>query len=118
MPILAFHGTADQTNPYDGGGRPYWGTGVEDAVSGWAGHNRCAQRGERALGSSVLEIRYGGGGCGAEVVLVRIDGFGHSWPDRIGAALTGSSEPNGETTADQALWGFFQRYPLPASPAR
>jgi polyhydroxybutyrate depolymerase len=118
MPILAFHGSADDTNPYDGGGRPYWGTGVEDAVSGWAGHNRCDQRGERALGSSALEIRYAGDGCGAEVVLVRIDGFGHSWPDRIGAPLTGSSDTNGETTADQALWGFFQRHPLPAAAAR
>ena len=118
LPILAFHGTADDTNPYDGGGRPYWGTGVEDAVSGWAQHNHCAERGERSLGANVLEIRHAGAGCGAEVVLVRIDGFGHSWPDRIGAPLTGSSDANGETTADQALWGFFLRHPLPASSAR
>jgi len=113
MPILAFHGTADDTNPYDGGGRPYWGTGVEDALSGWAEHNHCAERAERALGSTVVEIRYAGDGCGAEAVLVRIDGFGHAWPDRIGAPLTGSSDASGETTADQALWGFFQRHPLP-----
>jgi polyhydroxybutyrate depolymerase len=118
VPILAFHGSADQTNPYDGGGRPYWGTGVEYAVSGWAGHNRCAQRAERALGASALEIRHGGESCGAEVVLVRIEGFGHSWPDRIGAPLTGSGEASGEITADQALWAFFQRHPLPAPSAR
>jgi polyhydroxybutyrate depolymerase len=118
VPILAFHGTADGTNPYDGGGRPYWGTGVEDAVSGWAQHNHCAERGQRALASSVLEIRYAGDGCGAEVLLVRIDGFGHSWPDRIGAPLTGSSDANGETTADQALWGFFRRHPLAAAAGR
>lgn len=114
LPILAFHGTGDETNPYDGGGRPYWGTGVEDAVSGWAQHNHCAQRVERPLGASVLEIRYAGDGCGAEVLLVRIDGFGHAWPDRIGAPLTGSNDASGETTADQALCGFFQRHPLPA----
>jgi polyhydroxybutyrate depolymerase len=113
LPILAFHGTADETNPYAGGGRPYWGTGVEDAISGWAQHHHCAERGERPLDVKVTEIRYAGADCGAEVVLVRIDGFGHSWPDRIGAPLTGSSDVKGETTADQALWGFFQRHPLP-----
>ena len=112
MPILAFHGTADDTNPYAGGGRPYWGTGVEPAVSGWAEHNHCPTRSERPLAPSTLAISYGGAGCGAEVVLVRLDGFGHSWPDRIGAALAGGDET--DTTADQTLWGFFQRHPLPA----
>jgi polyhydroxybutyrate depolymerase len=111
VPILAFHGTADDTNPYDGGGRPYWGTGVEPAVAGWAEHNRCPTRSERPLAPTTLAIRYAGDGCGAEVVLVRLEGFGHSWPDRIGASLEGGSE---DTTADQALWSFFQRHPLPA----
>jgi poly(3-hydroxybutyrate) depolymerase len=46
-------------------------------------------------------------------VLVRLDGFGHSWPDRIGAALAGGDE-TAETTANQTLWSFFQRHPLPA----
>jgi len=113
MPILAFHGTADDTNPYAGGGRPYWGTGVEPAVAGWAEHNRCPTRSERPLAPSTLAISYGGAGCGAELVLVRLDGFGHSWPDRIGAALAGGDD-TAETTANQTLWSFFQRHPLPA----
>jgi len=112
MPILVFHGTADGTNPYAGGGQPYWGTGVEPALAGWAEHNQCPTRSERPLAPSTLAIRYGGAGCGAEVVLVRLDGFGHSWPDRIGAALEGGSA---DTTADQTLWSFFQRHPLPGS---
>jgi polyhydroxybutyrate depolymerase len=115
LPILAFHGTADDTNPYDGGGRPYWGTGVEPAVAGWAEHNRCPVRSERPLSPTTLAISYGGDGCGAEVVLVRLEGFGHSWPDRIGASPEGGSE---DTTADQALWSFFQRHPLPAAKPR
>jgi polyhydroxybutyrate depolymerase len=44
MPILAFHGTGDDVNPYEGGGQPYWGTGVEPAIQGWAEHNRCPER--------------------------------------------------------------------------
>jgi polyhydroxybutyrate depolymerase len=113
LPILAFHGSADDTNPYDGGGRPYWGTGVEAAVSGWAEHNHCPTRSERPLAASTLAISYGGAGCGAEVVLVRLDGFGHSWPDRIGAALA-AGDQSADVTADQTLWSFFQRHPLPA----
>jgi polyhydroxybutyrate depolymerase len=105
MPILAFHGTADDVNPYDGGGRPYWGTGVEPAVSGWAEHNHCPTRSERAAAPNALQISYGGDGCGAEVVLYRIDGFAHSWPDRVGS----------ETTANQLLWSFFQQHPLEAA---
>jgi polyhydroxybutyrate depolymerase len=121
MPILAFHGTADDTNPYDGGGRPYWGTGVEPAISGWAEHNHCATRSERPLGPNVLEISYAGAGCGAEVVLVRLDGFGHSWPDRIGSSVPGGtmgaagSAAGGDATANQMLWSFFQRHPLVAA---
>jgi polyhydroxybutyrate depolymerase len=114
LPILAFHGTADDTNPYTGGGRPYWGTGVEPAIAGWAEHNRCPTRSERSLAPSTQAISYAGAGCGAEVVLVRLDGFGHSWPDRIGAALAGG-DSTAETTGNQTLWGFFQRHPLPAA---
>jgi polyhydroxybutyrate depolymerase len=113
MPILAFHGTADETNPYDGGGRPYWGTGVEPAVAGWAEHNHCPTRSERPLAPGVTEISYAGAGCGADVALVRLDGFGHSWPDRIGAGgdVTGPGS-GADTTANQTLWSFFQRHPL------
>ncbi|MEO8179409.1 MAG: PHB depolymerase family esterase [Deltaproteobacteria bacterium] len=114
MPILAFHGTADDTNPYAGGGRPYWGTGVEPAVSGWAEHNHCPTRSERPLAPSTLAISYGGAGCGAEVALVRLDGFGHSWPDRIGTALAGGNE-TADMTANQTFWSFFQRHPLPVA---
>ena len=114
MPILAFHGTADDTNPYDGGGRPYWGTGVEPAVAGWAEHNHCPARSERALGPGVTEIRYGGAGCGADVALVRLDGFGHSWPERIGAGDAAGGSSGADTTANQTLWSFFVRHPLAA----
>jgi polyhydroxybutyrate depolymerase len=115
MPILAFHGTADGTNPYDGGGRPYWGTGVEPAVAGWAEHNHCPTRSERPLGQSAMEISYAGAGCGADVVLVRLEGFGHSWPDRIAGGTAGAADPTAaDLTANQTLWSFFQKHPLPA----
>jgi polyhydroxybutyrate depolymerase len=120
MPILAFHGTADDVNPYEGGGQPYWGTGVEPAVTGWAEHNRCTVRSEQTLPTGVREIRHGGSDCDAEVVLYRIEGFGHSWPravaaldDQGGGLRSGRDIKGGEVTANELLWRFFQSHPLP-----
>jgi polyhydroxybutyrate depolymerase len=108
MPILAFHGSADRTNPYAGGGEAYWGTGVESAFDGWGRHNGCGPRRERSVAPSVVELAYGGGSC-ADVVLYRIDGFGHSWP--------GAIYPDREAgTANDLLWAFFESHPLPATP--
>lgn len=109
MPILAFHGTADTTNPYAGGGEPYWGTSVESAIDGWGQHNGCAARRERSVAPSVTELAYGGGSC-ADVILYRIDGFGHSWPGAVDPARE-------DGTANGLLWAFFEGHPLPA-PAR
>jgi polyhydroxybutyrate depolymerase len=107
MPVLAFHGTADPTNPYAGGGQPYWGTGVESALEGWASHNGCGPRRESRVAPSVDQLAYGGGSC-SDVVLYRIDGFGHAWP--------GVLVPDAEQgSANELLWAFFQSHPLPAS---
>jgi polyhydroxybutyrate depolymerase len=108
MPVLAFHGTADMTNPYGGVGQAYWGTSVESAIDGWGQHNGCSPRRERAVAPSVVELAYGGGSC-ADVVLYRIEGFGHAWP--------GAIDPSREDgSASDLLWAFFDAHPLPASP--
>jgi polyhydroxybutyrate depolymerase len=112
FPIVAFHGTADAVNPYDGGGQPYWGTGVEPALLGWAQHNSCDARSDAPFSPAVLEISYGGASCGNEVVLYRIDGFGHSWPGSLGTAPAAGSAAPSDVTANQVLWSFFERHPL------
>ena len=114
FPVLAFHGTADDVNPYDGGGRPYWQTSVEAAIDGWAAHNRCGPRTEEPTAPAVQRIAYGAG-C-TDVVLYRIAGLGHVWPS---AALvtappaTAEAVSAGETTTNEILWAFFARHPLP-----
>jgi polyhydroxybutyrate depolymerase len=108
MPILGFHGTGDSVNPYAGGGEPYWGTSVESALEGWATHNRCGPRRDTNVAPGVDQLAYGGAAC-AEVVLYRIDGFGHAWPGVIYPEQDGG-------TANQLIWGFFQRHPLPSAP--
>ena len=108
MPVLAFHGTADPTNPYLGGGQPYWGTGVEDAIAGWASHNGCGSRTESRVAPGVDQLSFAGCGAG-EVVLYRIDGFGHDWPDVV-------LPEQRDATANDILWSFFLAHPLPAAP--
>jgi polyhydroxybutyrate depolymerase len=105
MPILAFHGTGDTVNPYAGGGQPYWGTGVESAIEGWATHNGCGPRRDSHVAPSVDELAYAGGAC-ADVVLYRIEGFEHAWPGVI-------YPDRDDGTANELLWRFFQGHPLP-----
>lgn len=107
MPIVAFHGTADAINPYDGGGQPYWGTGVEAAFDGWGERNGCGPRRESRVAASVVQLAHGGSGC-ADVVLYRIEGLGHSWPDVI-------YRDRQRGTANDLIWSFFAAHPLPAA---
>ncbi|GAA1326324.1 hypothetical protein GCM10009647_063410 [Streptomyces sanglieri] len=34
--MVAFRCAADPVNPFDGGGRPYWGYGARTALASWA----------------------------------------------------------------------------------
>jgi polyhydroxybutyrate depolymerase len=113
VPILAFHGTADDVNPYAGGGQPYWGTGVDAAVDGWASHNGCTSRNEETV-APVTRIRHGGSGC-TDVVLYRIDAFAHTWPSAVSFAPAWSGSPadgSASATANDLLWSFFEQHPL------
>lgn len=101
FPMLAFHGTADDVNPYAGGGQPYWQTGVEPAIDGWARHNGCGARAEEPVAAGVDRIAYAG--C-IDVVLYRIDALAHRWPGVV----------TSEGSANDILWRFFERHPLPA----
>jgi polyhydroxybutyrate depolymerase len=108
MPILAFHGTGDSVNPYAGGGEPYWGTSVENALEGWATHNGCGPRRDTNVAPSVDQLAYGGGAC-ADVVLYRIEGFEHAWPGVI-------YPDQDRGTVNEIIWSFFESHPLPSAP--
>ncbi len=112
LPILAIHGDADPVNPYSGGGRPYWGTGVEPAVEGWAAHHGCPERRLEQVAAGVERIAYGGKGCGAPVLLYRIAGFGHTWPREVSF---GPDAARRGTT--QLLASFFRAHPGPVEAA-
>lgn len=103
VPVLTFHGLADQTNFYDGhadrGGE--WVESVPEALAGWAGHNHCKLQVIQEDPPGPLSVmRYDGCEGGAEVRLIRIDGFGHTW------ART-------EIDATTTMWQFFKSHSLP-----
>jgi polyhydroxybutyrate depolymerase len=107
FPVIAFHGTADSVNPYAGGGQPYWGTGVDDAILGWARHNGCSGPRSTAFAPQVEQIAYTGAGC-TDVVLYRILDMDHTWPGVLGPGAA-SAQPS---TANALLWSFFEEHPL------
>ena len=63
-------------------------------------------------GTTVKKQVYGPGTDGAEVVLFSIEGAGHTWPDmQPPVGFIGKSTKN--ISANDLLWEFFQRHPLP-----
>lgn len=103
--VLGLHNLDDHINPYDGGGGPYWQTGVEDAVSGWASHNECGRTESGTLAEMADELAITENMtclsffCQSqrEVVLVRSAIGMHAW-------LDGHS---------RKILRFFQRHQLP-----
>jgi polyhydroxybutyrate depolymerase len=116
MPVMIFHGTADEYVPYDGGTpkkQPNVHAGpvssVADAVSFWVQHNACSTTPERHEEGSIVREVYGGGLEGSEVVLYTINGGGHAWPGGQKGREQGD-EPTQEISATELMWEFFQRH--------
>ncbi len=122
---MHFHGTADEFAPFQGGyGKGHTGgRGVTDFRSVGAYHPGLgdAQRlrrgtGSRALpdtaddGMRVTRKTWGGGREGSEVVLIEIEGGGHTWPGMEPiVALLGKSTK--DISANDLMWEFFQKHP-------
>lgn len=110
LPVLSFHGTGDVTNPFLGGGAPYWGYSVERALERWAELDGCKSiLHRRSISPFVTRLRYSGCKESAEVVLYVTDrpngeGGGHVWP---GSATAGNSLP-----ASAIILKFFRKHAL------
>lgn len=126
VPIVTFHGTADATNPYSGGGSPYWQYGVPAALQRWAAINRCEERpAESRIAAHVTRLRYSRCADGAQIVLYRIDapaadGGGHTWPGAHppaaspeAAPFDANNQPSREIDASALMWQFFGQHRLP-----
>ncbi len=121
VPVMHFHGTQDELVPYTMEPGQLVGLmklkGVNDSVQTWVKLNGCGEtpaldtlsQAEDEL--KVTRMTYGGGKEGAEVVLITIEGGGHTWPgEPPPVALLGKSATN--ISANELMWEFFQRHPL------
>jgi polyhydroxybutyrate depolymerase len=120
--VLHFHGTKDEFVPF-GGGR---GTksitrihfhSVDQSIKAWVKANGCDDSPKIEVLStngdelSVTRKTYGPGKHGTEVVLVVIDGGGHTWPGKISPAkILGKSALN--ISANDLMWKFFEKHKL------
>jgi polyhydroxybutyrate depolymerase len=123
VPVIHFHGTDDQFAPFKGGkgDKSISGTdfySVEHSVSAWVKANGCKEEpatvtlpDEAKDGTTVTKKTYGGGKDGAEVVLVLIEGGGHTRPGREPLLkYLGKSTKN--VSANDLMWDFFQKHPM------
>ncbi|MES2986567.1 MAG: PHB depolymerase family esterase [Pseudomonadota bacterium] len=94
MPVIAFAGDADTTNPIQGGGTGYWQYTMHTAQSRWADLNTCRSGPvTRDIGPALYEERYTNCRSGADVVGRIERGGKHVW-----------------LADNEAMWAFLSRY--------
>ncbi len=127
MPVVFLHGTEDPVVPYDGfelQGGPSETRSVlpiPDAAAFWAEINGCAEEPVEELtldadiddGAVTTLVRYLDCENGAEVLIYRIEGGGHTWPG--GREIWPSFIVGGQTQdydGATQIWRFFEQHQL------
>ena len=121
--VIHFHGTDDAFAPFQGGrGRGLSGTSffsVDHSIAAWVEADGCNPTPVTIRlpdttddGTTVTRTTYGQGKDGAEVVLIAIEGGGHTWPGRE-PRLASLGKSTRDISANDLMWAFFQRHPLP-----
>jgi polyhydroxybutyrate depolymerase len=97
LPVMAFAGDADATNPVQGGGAPYWSYTMHAAEQRWAQLNGCAALRQTVwVSPAVYEEGYTACRGGADVIGRITAGGGHSW-----------------VADNDAMWSFFAAHARP-----
>ncbi|NBV45380.1 MAG: polyhydroxybutyrate depolymerase [Planctomycetia bacterium] len=122
VPVIHFHGTKDAIVPFDrskGRQPPFMRLqDVAESVRTWVELNGCerlaATETLSPAGSDLTVTRatHGRGRDGSEVVLVTIEGGGHTWPgQKPPVGFIGKSVDT--VSANDLMWEFFEKHPLP-----
>jgi len=122
--LLMINGKGDESVPYPGGKvddvREV--LSVPKTAEIWQQHNGCALNAKKVepLANTVsnhstkVEIsRYSGCHGGAEVMLISVEGMGHSWPGGASENAKQDQSIRSGMNASQTIWDFFQRHALP-----
>lgn len=94
VPVIAFAGDKDRTNPVEGGGAGYWQYPMRTAEARWGDLDACRRPlPARTLADGVVERGYADCDGGAEVIARITPGAGHVW-----------------TADNEAMWAFLARH--------
>ena len=120
VPVLHFHGTADPLVPFNSATtKPSFMKfkSVDESIQTWATLDGCDDKPKIDVISKdgdemkVTRQTYGGGKDGSEVVLVTIEGGGHTWPgQKPPVEFIGKSAM--DISANDLIWEFFQKHPM------
>jgi polyhydroxybutyrate depolymerase len=116
MPVIAFHGTADNIVTYEGGPSEafdYPFPSVPGWAADWAAHNGCAAEPiDLPAEGDVSGIQYTECDENADVIFYTIDGGGHTWPGGfpLPEAITGKTST--DINATNTIWEFFVAHPM------
>ena len=116
VPMIAFHGTADEFTPYRGGKTfvaPRTFPSIPAWTANWARRNRCAPNPvDSVVAEDVTRRAYAGCAGGADVVLFTIHGGGHTWPGggRLPESWLGRTSHS--IDASRTMWEFYREHPL------
>lgn len=113
VPIIAFHGTADPSVPYEGGpdlrGRGLTWISADASAQFWADRNGCPSppSATTLYDGRVQVMTWRPCSGGATTTLYKLNGWGHAWP---GPYFKGEKEPYPGDDFDAAaiIWDFFK----------
>jgi len=120
--VMHFHGTDDEFAPFKGGkGKGISGTdfySVEHSIQAWIKADVCPAEpvvtklpDKADDGMTVTRKSYGPGKEGAEIVLIEIEGGGHTWPGQEPRVkFLGKSTK--DISANDLMWEFFEKHAM------
>ncbi|MCX7397645.1 MAG: hypothetical protein NT138_08225 [Planctomycetales bacterium] len=127
VPVMHFHGTKDEFAPFKGGfGKGFLGRNgitkfrsVDHTIQRWVQANGCMNDPEITPlpdkaddGMKVNRKTWSGGREDSEVVLIEIEGGGHTWPGQK-PIVSSLGESTMDISANDLMWEFFQKHPRP-----
>ncbi|MFW5748957.1 MAG: alpha/beta hydrolase family esterase [Chloroflexota bacterium] len=111
VPVIAFHGGADQIVPYDGSGTFFRLPPVDAWAAAWAERNGCdPEPDSEVIVEGIDRVTYSGCEDNATVVLYTIADGDHTWPGGPRLPLGVGGEPSALVDATALMWNFFAIY--------
>ena len=115
VPVISFHGSADDVDPFAGHGQKYWTYSVTTAAKDWSSQDHCTSSAQSTPVSGVKLTTYSACSNTAQVELYEIMGEGHEWPGgpTLPSSITSLLGPQSSlVNANALMWAFFQSHTL------